>query len=135
MNQPIFNGITKLYSNEKFGFADTVFCLPQIFACFPCLLDNLIKFCKFNWNPYLFIFLKLSLERLIWKKKKLNFFIWKLEFFEIFDLLKLSMLKINSSQVSETFLYMLEIHTIFLSDFVEKIKEFVERKQRLLIRR
>ena len=69
------------------------------------------------------------------EKKKLNFFIWKLEFFEIFDLLKLSMLKINSSQVSETFLYMLEIHTIFLSDFVEKIKEFVERKQRLLIRR
>ena len=69
------------------------------------------------------------------EKKKLNFFIWKLEFFEIFDLLKLSMLKINSSQVSETFLYMLEIHTIFLSDFVEKIKEFVERQQRLLIRR
>ena len=69
------------------------------------------------------------------KKKTFNFFIWKLEFFEIFDLLKLSMLKINSSQVSETFLYMLEIHTIFLSDFVEKIKEFVERKQRLLIPR
>ena len=35
------------------------------------------------------------------------------------------MLKINPSQVSETFLYMLEIQTIFLSDFVEKIKEIV----------